>query len=208
MFGEYAGIISARPLINGNNGAIPSDVANLYGKRLVTLSEFPEQSHLNTTLIKSITGGDRLTARHLYQNWFEFNPEFVLICAMNQIPEIREDDLAFFRRLKIIEFIKTYQKKDIDKELPSKLKSEASGIFNWCLDGYKKYCKEGLEDTDSIRSSVKKFIQNNNPLVDFFETQIIVTNKSTDFIKLTSIKTSVDNFSNQLYGKTISDGQI
>ena len=208
VFGEYAGIISARPLINGNNGAIPSDVANLYGKRLVTLSEFPEESHLNTTLIKSITGGDRLTARHLYQNWFEFNPEFVLICAMNQIPKIREDDLAFFRRLKIIDFFKIFNKEEIDKELPSKLKSEASSILNWCIDGYKKYCKEGLEDTTSIRNSVKSFIQRNNPLVEYFETQIKVTYKQADYITIHSLKESVDNFSNELFGKEVTIAQI
>ncbi len=144
VFGEYAGIISARPLINGNNGSIPSDIANLHGKRLVTLSEFPEETVLNTTLIKSITGGDKLTARHLYQSWFEFNPEFVLICAMNQMPEIREDDLAFFRRLKIIEFKKSFSKEQMDKNLPSKLKLEASGILNWCVEGYRKYCNPSI----------------------------------------------------------------
>ena len=208
VFGEYAGIISARPLISGSNGSIPSDIASLYGKRLVTLSEFPEETHLNTTLIKSITGGDRLTARHLYQSWFEFNPEFVLICAMNQIPEIREDDLAFFRRLKIIEFIKSFSKDEIDKDLPSKLKNEASGIFNWCVEGYRKYCKEGLEDTNSIRGSVKRFIQRNNPLVDYFESQIKVTNKQGDYLTIDSIRVSVDNFSESLYGKNITPSQI
>ena len=208
VFGEYAGIISARPLINGNNGAIPSDIANLHGKRLVTLSEFPEEALLNTTLIKSITGGDRLTARHLYQSWFEFSPEFVLICAMNQMPEIREDDLAFFRRLKIIEFIKSFSKEQMDKDLPSKLKQEANGILNWCVEGYRKYCEEGLEDPKSIRNSVKGFIQRNNPLVDYFETQIKVTNKQADYITTHSLKESVDKFTNELFGKEVTPAQI
>lgn len=127
---------------------------------------------------------------------------------MNQIPEIREDDLAFFRRLKIIEFIKSFSKDEIDKDLPSKLKNEASGIFNWCVEGYRKYCKEGLEDTNSIRGSVKRFIQRNNPLVDYFETQIKVTNKQGDYLTIDSIRVSVDNFSNTLYGKNITPSQI
>lgn len=208
VFGEYAGIISARPLINGNNGSIPSDIANLHGKRLVTLSEFPEETVLNTTLIKSITGGDKLTARHLYQSWFEFNPEFVLICAMNQMPEIREDDLAFFRRLKIIEFKNSFSKEQMDKKLPSKLKLEASGILNWCIEGYRKYCEEGLEDTNSIRGSVQGFIQRNNPMVDYFETQIKVTNKQADYITLHALKESVDKFTNELFGKEVTSPQI
>ena len=79
------------------------------------------------------------------------------------MPEIREDDLAFFRRLKIIEFKNSFSKEQMDKKLPSKLKLEASGILNWCIEGYRKYCEEGLEDTNSIRGSVQGFIQRNNP---------------------------------------------
>ena len=112
IFGEYAGIINAKALISSNMGSIPSDIANLYGKRLVTLSEFPEDAPLNTTLLKSITGGDKLSARHLYQGWFEFYPEFVVICAMNKIPDIKEDDIAFYRRLKIIELNEFFKKRN------------------------------------------------------------------------------------------------
>ena len=159
IFGEYAGIINAKALISSNMGSIPSDKANLYGKRLVTLSEFPEDAPLNTTLLKSITGGDKLSARHLYQGWFEFYPEFVVICAMNKIPDIKEDDIAFYRRLKIIELNRVFSRKEIDKELSKTLDKEASGIFNWCLEGYIKYCKEGLNDTKKIKDSLSVFIK-------------------------------------------------
>ena len=114
---DYAGIINANALISGNNGSIPSDIASLYGKILLTLSEFPEEATVNTTLLKSITGNDKLTARYLYQSWFDFYPEFMLMCAMNQMPEIREDDMAFFRRLKLIKFTITFSEEEMDKDL-------------------------------------------------------------------------------------------
>ena len=127
---------------------------------------------------------------------------------MNQMPEIREDDLAFFRRLKIIEFKKFFSKEQMDKKLSSKLKLEASGILNWCIEGYRKYCEEGLEDTNSIRGSVQGFIQRNNPMFDYFETQIKVTNKQADYITLHALKESVDKFSNELFGKEVTPAQI
>ena len=119
-----------------------------------------------------------------------------------------DSGLAFFRRLKIIEFKKSFSKEQMDKKLPSKLKLEASGILNWCIEGYRKYCEEGLEDTNSIRGSVQGFIQRNNPLVEYFETQIKVTNKQADYITLHSLRESVDNFSNELFGKEVTPAQI
>ena len=69
VFGDYAATISAKALIDRASGAIPSDIASIAGKRLVTLSEFPKRFHINTTTVKSVTGGDRVTARHLYKDW-------------------------------------------------------------------------------------------------------------------------------------------
>ena len=59
VFGDYAASISAKALIDRASGAIPSDIAAIAGKRLVTMSEFPERTHINTTTVKSITGGDK-----------------------------------------------------------------------------------------------------------------------------------------------------
>ncbi len=61
---------------------------------------------------------------------------------MNQMPEIREDDIAFFRRLKLIEFTKTFSEEEMDKNLPNKLRNESDGIFNWCVEGYQLYKSE------------------------------------------------------------------
>ena len=69
VFGDYAATISAKALIDRASGAIPSDIASIAGKRLVTMSEFPERVHINTTTVKSVTGGDKVTARHLYKDW-------------------------------------------------------------------------------------------------------------------------------------------
>ena len=52
VFGDYAASISARALIDRASGAIPSDIASIAGKRLVTMSEFPERTPINTTTVK------------------------------------------------------------------------------------------------------------------------------------------------------------
>ena len=82
---DYAATISAKALIDRASGALPSDIASIAGKRLVTMSEFPERTPINTTTVKSVTGGDRVTARHIYKDWFEFRPQFQLVYAMNEL---------------------------------------------------------------------------------------------------------------------------
>jgi len=208
IFGDYAGVINAKALISGNNGSIPSDIASLYGKRLVTLSEFPEEATLNTTLLKSITGNDKLTARHLYQSWFDFYPEFMLMCAMNQMPEIREDDMAFFRRLKLIEFTKTFSEEEMDKDLSKKLRNEAEGIFNWCVEGYQLYQSEGLKDAECMKTSLNYYIERNSPLIDFFKQHIVVTNVETDIIPINDMCDYANEFSRSLYGAIIQKNTI
>jgi len=208
VFGDYAGVINAKALISGNYGSIPSDIAGLYGKRLVTLSEFPEEATLNTTLLKSITGNDKLTARQLYQSWFEFYPEFMLMCAMNQMPEIREDDMAFFRRLKLIEFTKTFSEEEMDKNLSNKLRNESEGIFNWCVDGYQLYKSEGLKDAECIKTSLKYYIERNSPLIEFFKQHILVTNEEADKISINSMCDYANEFSKSLYGTIIEKNTI
>ena len=76
VFGTYAGVINSKALIDRSTSSIPSDIAALANKRFVMLSEFPEHVPLNTATVKSITGGDEITARHLYKEWFEFKPQF------------------------------------------------------------------------------------------------------------------------------------
>jgi putative DNA primase/helicase len=208
IFGDYAGVINAKALISGNYGSIPSDIASLYGKRLVTLSEFPEEAKLNTTLLKSITGNDKLTARHLYQSWFDFYPEFMLMCAMNQMPEVREDDMAFFRRLKLIEFTKTFSENEMDKGLFKKLRYEAEGIFNWCIEGYQLYQSEGLKDAQCMETSLRDYVERNNPLIEFYKQHIEITGKTSDIIAINDMCDYANEFSKSLYGKEIESYKV
>ena len=129
VFGDYAATISAKALIDRASGAIPSDIASIAGKRLVTMSEFPERMPINTTTVKSVMGGDRITARHLYKDWFEFRPQFQLVCAMNELPKVTETDEAYLRRVRIIPFLRIFSPDEMDRNLQDKLKAEADGIL-------------------------------------------------------------------------------
>ena len=186
VFGDYAGTISAKALIDRASGAIPSDIASIAGKRLVTMSEFPERIPINTTTVKSVTGGDRITARHLYKDWFEFRPQFQLLCAMNELPQVPENDDAYMRRVQILTFPRAFQRSEMDRDLSSKLKLESDGILQWCLEGALCYQRQGLEPTEKMRRELEEY-RRKSDLVAEFVRECVIKDSGKGFHSLTDL---------------------
>jgi putative DNA primase/helicase len=84
---------------------------------------------------KRLSGGDTISARHLYAEFFEFKPEFKLWLATNHRPTIRGTDTAIWRRIRLIPFTVTIPPACQDKRLPEKLKEELPGILAWAVRG-------------------------------------------------------------------------
>ena len=180
VFGDYAGSISAKALIDRASGAIPSDIASIAGKRLVTMSEFPERTYINTTTVKSVTGGDTITARHLYKDWFEFKPQFQLVCAMNELPKVSENDEAYWRRVRIIPFQRTFSRDEMDRNLQDKLKEEADGILQWCVEGARLYQENGLRPTTVMNNELEEYRRKSDPVAEFIR-ECVITESGQKF---------------------------
>lgn len=86
MMGDYAA--NARPETLAKkkyvNGSAPNeDIARLAGVRFVNTSEPPKNMELDSSLVKSLTGRDTITARRLNEGSFEFTPQFKLFFNTN-----------------------------------------------------------------------------------------------------------------------------
>jgi putative DNA primase/helicase len=64
----------------------PTDLAGLRGARLVTAIETEEGRRWAESKIKALTGGDRIAARFMRQDFFEYTPQFKLMIAGNHKP--------------------------------------------------------------------------------------------------------------------------
>lgn len=179
VLGTYAGVISSKALIDRSTSSIPSDIAALANKRFVMLSEFPEHVPLNTATVKSITGGDEITARHLYKEWFAFKPQFQIACAVNDLPRLDWVDDAYFRRVRIVPFRRVFNQANMDKSLEVKLCEEADGIINWMVKGYHSYTREGLEPTPKMTSLLSEYRFNEDPVNQFVKTSLIECEQNT-----------------------------
>ncbi|PEO93949.1 DNA primase, partial [Bacillus toyonensis] len=91
---------------------------------------------LDEGLVKQLTGGDKVTARFLYENEFDFMPQFKLWMATNHKPIIRGTDDGIWRRMAIIPFTVQIPKEKVDKRLKHKLRRELKAILHWAVEGY------------------------------------------------------------------------
>src|SRR5215469_1502183 len=104
IFGDYATIADMGTFIATNSERHPTDLAKLRGARLVVAQETQKGRRWDETKIKALTGGDKITARFMRQDFFDFNPTFKLFIAGNHKPRLHTIDEAMRRRLFLVPF--------------------------------------------------------------------------------------------------------
>lgn len=152
IFGNYATNIQPQTImVKQQSSGANSDIARLDGARLVTTTEPNEGVRLDEGLVKQLTGGDKVTARFLYENEFDFMPQFKLWMATNHKPIIRGTDDGIWRRMAIIPFTVQIPKEKVDKRLKHKLRRELKAILHWAVEGYIKWRENGLPEPQVIK---------------------------------------------------------
>jgi len=149
MLGDYATAADPATFTTAaSDRAARSDLARLRGARLVSGDEIDTGAQLAESLVKRLTGGDRITARFLYRDEFEFRPVMKLWLTVNRLPRVDGDDHAIWRRLQVIPFTVRIQRPD--KALPRKLRAELPGILQWAVSGCLAWQRDGLGTCGAI----------------------------------------------------------
>ncbi len=176
VLGDYACTIQADSLAQrrANGSGASADIARLAGVRYVNASELPNDMKLNAALVKQFTGGDRVTARHLYQNFTEFRPQFKIFISTNHLPEITDDSLFASRRLRLIPFDKHFDEDKQDRGLKNRFREEnvKSAILNWLLEGYHRYKEEGLEPPAKTEELLRNYRESSDVLGLYIEDRL------------------------------------
>ena len=194
LMGDYQTTLAATSISAQNTAAIPNDIAKLAGKRLATISELPQKLHVNTQLVKAMSGGDTLTARFLHKEYFDFQPTAQLLVATNFYPFANPEDKAYFRRLAILRFRKSFAHENPDKALKGKLASELPGIAVWAVAGYRAYLEKGLEHTSSMRGELDNYRRFTDPLTGFFEVCLEATHRNSHFVPTEDLVEAAVNY--------------
>jgi putative DNA primase/helicase len=172
--GNYSQTVPIETFLNEGRGrsagqATP-DLAMLPGVRHLWTSEPERGAKLAEALIKLVTGGEQITARHLWaRDYFKFHPQFKLTISGNYEPKVSGTDGGIWRRLTLLPWDVTVPEGKRDPQLGEKLRSESSGILNRLLDGLRDWMDHGLILPEAVTEATAAFRRDSDPCGRFLE---------------------------------------
>jgi len=185
ILGDYAARTSTETILVKREGSIPHDVADLRGSRFVFCSEAEEGKRLAESLIKDLTGGDTIAARHLYQEWFKFRPTFKIWVATNHKPIIRGTDNAIWDRIRLIPFTVPIPREERipRSRIMEKLISELPGILAWLVQGAQDWARFGLGTPQHVQDATAEYRADMDVLGAFIKECCVVSRNVQTFAK-------------------------
>jgi P4 family phage/plasmid primase-like protien len=169
LMGDYATIADVGTFIASNTERHPTDVAKLHGYRLVVAQETEKGRRWDETKIKSMTGGDRMTARFMRCDFFDFIPKFKLWIVGNHKPRLDNVDEAMRRRMLLVPFTVQIPAEERDTDLPEKLKAEWPAILRWALDGCLEWQRIGLDPPAIVTEATDEYFEDQDTTRQWLE---------------------------------------
>jgi putative DNA primase/helicase len=169
IFGDYATVADMSTFIASNVQQHPTDLAKLRGARLVVAQETQKGRRWDETKIKALTGGDKITARFMRQDFFDFVPTFKLFICGNHKPRLTSVDEAIRRRLLLVPFTVQIPPAERDVSLADKLKEEWPAILRWCLDGCLEWQRTGLSPPAIVRDATEAYFADQDTTKQWLE---------------------------------------
>jgi len=144
-----------------------TDVARLAGARLVTASETQEGRKWDEQRIKLLSGGDKVTARFMRQDNFEFLPQFKLLFIGNHQPHVETLDDAIRRRIHIVPF--RVRPAVPDGTLQDKLRAEYPAILAWMIAGCLAWQRGGLKPPKQVLETTQSYFEDEDSFARWIE---------------------------------------
>lgn len=159
ILGDYATNAAMDTFMDTRGDRHPTDLAGLRGARLVSSTETEQGRRWNESKLKAITGGDKISARFMRQDFFEYTPQFKLVIAGNHKPAIRNVDEAMRRRLHLIPFTVTVPPQRRDPRLTEKLLAERDAIMAWAVQGCLLWQQHGLKPPVIVAAATDEYFE-------------------------------------------------
>jgi len=157
LLGDYATQADFTTFLKREGEGVRNDLARLVGTRFVSAVEADAGAPLAEALVKQVTGGDIITARFLFREFFEFRPTFKLWLAANHKPTVRGTDHGIWRRIRLVPFTVTIPKRERDPRLLEKLRTELPGILTWAVRGALEWRERGLAAPAAVLAATASY---------------------------------------------------
>src|SRR6516164_7987677 len=165
--GSYAQVVPANTLLLKPVGTIPNDVARMRGRRFLQVSETPQNKKLDEEVVKSLTGGELITARFMRGEFFDFKPTGKINLVTNHLPHLSPSH-SIWRRLHIVPWEITIPEDEQDKELAKKIiQFNSPGVAAWAVQGCLEWQLRGLDPPPKAQASKKQYRHEENRLAQW-----------------------------------------
>jgi putative DNA primase/helicase len=154
---DYAMKAAPDLLMTKRGESHPTERADLFGKRFVACVETEEGRRMAEALTKELTGGDRVRARRMREDFWEFTPTHHVWLVGNHKPAVVGTDHGIWRRIKLIPFQVVIPEAQQDKKLGAKLAGELPGILNWALAGCLEWQRGGMREPAVVRAATGEY---------------------------------------------------
>lgn len=148
------------------------EIARLAGARLVTASETEDGARWNESRIKQLTGRDKISARHMHQSTFEFQPQFKLVFIGNHRPALRSVGEEMRRRIDLLEWSGSIPDEERILDLPERLKLEYPAILHWMVQGCILWQEQGLGRPATITAATDEYLSAEDTLGAWMDDRI------------------------------------
>ena len=181
LLGPYAMKTEITTLTDKRQGnAATNDLARLRGARFVHVSETDEGRRFAEGKVKDLTGGDRISARFLYAEIFEYVPEFKIWMATNYKPQIRGTDPAIWDRIRLIPFTVRIPDNKLrpKRTVMAEFEAEQAGILAWAVAGCVKWLTQGLDMPEAVRTATEGYREEMDVLAGFIDDCCILSKEA------------------------------
>ena len=179
IFGGLARAVPARTFLESRADEHPTVVANLQGHRLVYFAETGEGKRLDEARMSEVIAGDKIAARVMRGDYFEFVPRCKLIMSSNFRPSMSGGDSGIYRRLRLILFSREVPEKDrieglaqriFDAEGPSILARLLAEATAWHKERERSGRSGLLPESPAIDRETAGYFAEADPIPEFVET--------------------------------------
>jgi putative DNA primase/helicase len=174
LLGDYGLQAVSELLLARTAEAHPTERAQLVGRRLVATIETDQGRKMAEALMKQLTGSDRVSARRLYKDLFEFDPTWKIFLAANHKPQVSGTDRAVWERIKLVPFTVTIPKAEQDKHLQDKLRAQWPGILAWAVRGCLDWQRHGLGEPKAVTEATATYRREQDKLQRFVDERCVV----------------------------------
>jgi len=198
-FGDYFKDMNSKTLVNGktDGSSASPDIADTKGAHILAFEEIGENEKIDINMIKRLSGGTDLTARHLFQKNFNFSPMFTIFMVMNELFDLKTFNHAIMRRFKIIEFVsKFWTKSEFSatgrsedemtetefwgEDMRTIPKGWGKAFMSIIIHYYKEYRKTGhLKHPKQVLRSTKTYLHTKDHFFGFIEGDLIACDDDT-----------------------------